>query len=1645
MSQVVGQLMIEMAANVARLQTDMAKATKTVDGAMASIVKSVDIAKKAFIGLVSAEAISKMVQAGKAAIDMADSLDELAEKTGVSVEQLSGLRVAFDLNALQADQVGAVMKKLSISVAKGADAFGAMGIQVKNADGTLKSTDRILLEIADKFAGYKDGANKAALAVDIFGKSGADMIPVLNQGAAGLQSFIDKAKEFNILIDKDTAAAAGNFNDQIKILQIMSQGLWVQLSSQLLPILLSITEGLRQAENETNVLKFSMDSLANSLKVVYSMFLGISSAAILVKNIGTGLTDIIQARITGGSDARAAKAAEVRAKIAEDLRISGEQLANVWNTTSQAVDRATEAAIKTADQMAKKVAPEIKTVTDATKKQGIAAKTAAIETRDYNDAHVATYKAYVKAIKSAEDMIAQIEFETKTLKMSNLEREQAIALRELERDGLDVTSDAYKRYAERVKAAISGREAVQAAINEQQKAKEYWDRLWQDVGQSLTDQLMQGGMNAKQLLEGTFRSMVLRPTIEAAVNASIQNVTGTAAGQSIAQSAAGQTIGTILGPAVIAAAAAGIWKDLGRRISGGRDIGGGAIGEGLDFMFGGTLSRMFGRGPQRVQSSTVSGTLGAGGADLLSQVLTKQRGGIFSSNKYRTYTAQIAGETDAILDAQVQAIRAQVINASKALGMYSDAMGQFTQSINLDMKDLTDEQRQKALQDALAGFGDAFAAYASSGVAQSLEDLVVAANNFTAVNNAFNMLGYTAIKAEESTIKMTNALVDAFGGIESFTRQTNYFFDNFYSKTEQNAYNERFLTTELAKLGKQLPLTREEFKNMVNSIDLMTESGQHAYATLLNLAPQMDQYISTLESAAQVAAEAQAKLLEEQQRAYDQAQADLLQQIQTNNSEIERINKELADYAQADAKRIADAIMQALDDSVKYAEQFSITLSRNINSYTQNFFNETEKTAISLARLANQFKAINQTMPSSREGFMALVNAQDLTTASGRAAYAAILDLQDEFAALVPAVDNVTDAFAELISTLKNTAMDQLDAQIKASSDAGKAARASAQDYAEAAKSIRQVSDELYLAALGQKESLAFLSSQYNALLARARSGDIEAMKQVSGAAQAVLGASAGMAITRADFIKQTVLIQNQLNEAAAVAEVQQKAADYQALLYETNAALLELTKDNLSQQNVNQDLLRAQLYALDNLTASIVASANMTVRAYADGASGIKVGLFDSAGNVVAGLNATTALQLQAMASETDFQIKRFDNATIGQTTAFGGFSQAQVKELQNVDSKTATTISVTDLVAKSTKASEGLLVAMLSSMGQVSAGTQSISNAIASGNAQLANSIYALIGSIQQQQQAQFAAEYERQKIEQFRITQQIEAETQARNQALAAQYLAEQQAETERQRRLAEQQAAEQRRQQELQAQAAAAEAERQRLLDQQRALEEQRQAEIRRKQEAEAAAAAAAAAAAEAARQQAEMEAIAAKKLALAEQARKDEINLANFFMYLVRNRLQELVGGPAGGIQTRQQFEEAVRSGMEIGALFGAKDLVIEINKLAQDMQTLRNQVLNLGGVPAFADGGMHAGGLRLVGENGPELQVTGPARIYNAQQTAGMLAGGVGMIEELRLLRQEVNELRFEARATATNTNKTQRLLERVTLDGEAMQTVAYS
>jgi hypothetical protein len=98
-------------------------------------------------------------------------------------------------------------------------------------------------------------------------------------------------------------------------------------------------------------------------------------------------------------------------------------------------------------------------------------------------------------------------------------------------------------------------------------------------------------------------------------------------------------------------------------------------------------------------------------------------------------------------------------------------------------------------------------------------------------------------------------------------------------------------------------------------------------------------------------------------------------------------------------------------------------------------------------------------------------------------------------------------------------------------------------------------------------------------------------------------------------------------------------------------------------------------------------------------------------------------------------------------------------------------------------------------------------------------------------------------------------------------------------------------------------------------------------------------------------------------------------------------------------------------------------------------------------IPRFAAGGMHTGGLAVVGERGPELAAMGAARVYTARQTADIMGGASETAAAVHAVREEVAALRAEqqaqALAIAAAVTKTARILDRVTPEGDAIQTRA--
>lgn len=246
----LGSLVVDLSADTAKFQSDMGRAAHVADRHMASIKSSIN-AGVATIAASAAAAGSALILLTRNAINAADDINKMSQKVGISVENLSRLQYAAELSDVGIEGLQQGLKKLSTNMLEAASGskeanqgFAALGISVTNSSGQLKGSDQILKEVADRFERMEDGAGKTALAVKLFGRAGADLIPLLNQGSRGMKELADEADRLGVTISKQTAEAAERFNDNLKRLESTSRAVGLAIADVVLPPLNRLLEQL---------------------------------------------------------------------------------------------------------------------------------------------------------------------------------------------------------------------------------------------------------------------------------------------------------------------------------------------------------------------------------------------------------------------------------------------------------------------------------------------------------------------------------------------------------------------------------------------------------------------------------------------------------------------------------------------------------------------------------------------------------------------------------------------------------------------------------------------------------------------------------------------------------------------------------------------------------------------------------------------------------------------------------------------------------------------------------------------------------------------------------------------------------------------------------------------------------------------------------------------------------------------------------------------------------------------------------------------------------------------------------------------------------------------------------------------------------
>lgn len=229
----IGALLIRVGADIGGLIDGFDKADRAV-GKFTDKVDKRLIQPLAKVTAAAAAAGVALVSLTKNAADTVDQIGKMSQKVGVAVEGLSGLAYAAKLNNVELEGLGAGLRNLSKFMVE--NKITGVGVEEQ------------LLRIADSFAEAADDETKTTMAMKYFGKAGADLIPMLNEGRRGIEELRKEASRLGLVFSDESAKKAAEFNDNLTRLEQSVKGLQIQIAGPLVQALNEAAKAMLDAQ-----------------------------------------------------------------------------------------------------------------------------------------------------------------------------------------------------------------------------------------------------------------------------------------------------------------------------------------------------------------------------------------------------------------------------------------------------------------------------------------------------------------------------------------------------------------------------------------------------------------------------------------------------------------------------------------------------------------------------------------------------------------------------------------------------------------------------------------------------------------------------------------------------------------------------------------------------------------------------------------------------------------------------------------------------------------------------------------------------------------------------------------------------------------------------------------------------------------------------------------------------------------------------------------------------------------------------------------------------------------------------------------------------------------------------------------------------
>ncbi|MHB8928758.1 MAG: phage tail tape measure protein [Bacillota bacterium] len=201
-----GKIIVEITTDNTGLEKGTKDAQDKTEKAAKQLQASAEKVGKA-LAAVGAAVTGALALAFKSAMDYAVNMERVSQITGVATNELSKLAYAGEQTEVPFETITQslrIMARTMYDASNGsketADAYALLGVSVTDANGNLRSANDVLMDVADRFSQMTNETQKAALAQKVFGRGGAELVPLLNAGREGLEKYGAEAERLGAVL-----------------------------------------------------------------------------------------------------------------------------------------------------------------------------------------------------------------------------------------------------------------------------------------------------------------------------------------------------------------------------------------------------------------------------------------------------------------------------------------------------------------------------------------------------------------------------------------------------------------------------------------------------------------------------------------------------------------------------------------------------------------------------------------------------------------------------------------------------------------------------------------------------------------------------------------------------------------------------------------------------------------------------------------------------------------------------------------------------------------------------------------------------------------------------------------------------------------------------------------------------------------------------------------------------------------------------------------------------------------------------------------------------------------------------------------------------------------------------------------------------